>query len=85
MAGDHMTLEEDHCIKYKTPIFIVNWNYRACWILMVYILLYFNIMLGVPEKVFNQSEFDYKLSASSDNDLPVRYESMYIVDSVKRY
>jgi len=48
MAGDHMTLEEDHCIKYKTPMFIVNWNYRACWILMVYILLYFNIMLGVP-------------------------------------
>ena len=85
MAGDHMTLEEDHCLKYKTPMFLVNFNYRLCWLLTAYMLIYCNMMLGVPEKIFNQFEFDYKINASSDNDLPVRYESMYMIDSEKRY
>lgn len=60
MAGDHMNLEEDHCLNYKTPIWIMNLNYRLAWVFMLYIIVYCNCLLGSPEKIFNMHDFDYK-------------------------
>lgn len=85
MAGDHMNLEEDHCLKYKTPIWVMNLNYRLSWLFMLYIVVYCNFLLGTPEKIFNMHDFDYKTQPTSEGESPVRYESIYQIDNRVRY
>ncbi len=85
MAGDHMSLEEEHCLKYKTPTFIMNFSYRFSIVLMIYILFYCNCLLGFPERIFNMHDFDYRTQPTSEGDNFPRYESMYVIYHPPKY
>ena len=84
-AGDHISLEEEHNVKYKTHLSFVFLSYRLAWVLFAYVLIYNHFFLGNIGKSFNVGEWDHRLRPSSERDYPTRYESLYILDRTQKW
>jgi hypothetical protein len=41
-----ISLEEEHSMKYKTHLFIMNASYRVGWFLFLYMAIYSSFLLG---------------------------------------
>jgi hypothetical protein len=50
-ASDHIILEEEHSMNYKSHMLLVNVMYRSAWFLFGYILIWNAFLLGDPGKV----------------------------------
>lgn len=48
-----ISIEEEHSMKYKTHLFLMNASYRFGWFLFVYMLIYGSCMLGDIGAYFN--------------------------------
>ncbi|KAL4460983.1 hypothetical protein ABPG74_016455 [Tetrahymena malaccensis] len=84
-AGDHISLEEEHNVKYKTHLSFVYLSYRLAWVLFAYVLIYNHFLLGDLGKTFNVGEWDHRIKQSADKDYPTRYESLYILDRTQKW
>ena len=84
-AGDHINLEEEHNVKYKTHMFLVNFNYKFAWFLTFYAMVYTGMALGEQGRAFNVKDIDIPVNPSGDNEFPTRYERFYAVDRPQKY
>ena len=57
-GGDMISLEEEHCVKYKTHMFITNVSYRVASFLFVYMLIYASFLLGDMGSITNVATYD---------------------------
>mmetsp|Transcript_12751 Transcript_12751/g.10897 ORF Transcript_12751/g.10897 Transcript_12751/m.10897 type:complete len:136 (-) Transcript_12751:156-563(-) len=76
-AADHISLEEEHSGKYKTPMFFVNISYRLAIFLMFYMIWYTSFYLDDVGRVFSIARHDYNARRKMTKDKPVRYEKVY--------
>lgn len=84
-AGDHINLEEEHNVKYKTHMIFVNLSYRVAFMVFGYFLIYWTFFLGDVGKYFNIADWDHLINPVSDYDNPIRYESLYVMLKPQKY
>ena len=85
MSGDHINLEEEHNIKYKTHMAFVNFSYRLAWFFFGYVTIYASFFLGEQGHIFNVADYDHLMNPSSNDDFPTRYEKLYISERPMKY
>jgi len=79
-GGDMISLEEEHSMKYKTHLFLMNVSYRAGWFLFVYMCVYGTFFLGDIGAMFTFSQENNLIEANPDDEEICRYETLYIKD-----
>lgn len=80
-----ISLEEEHSMKYKTHLFIMNASYRVGWFLFLYMAIYGSFLLGDVGQVFNISMENNLIEPNPDDDELCRYETLYIRDKPMKY
>lgn len=84
-SADHINLEEEHNVKYKTPMFFVNLSYRFALFLSFYMIVYTSFYLDDVGKVFIQNEHSYAASTHNNQDVAARYEKVYVKGKLSSY
>jgi hypothetical protein len=80
-----ISLEEEHSMKYKTHLFLMNVSYRFGWFFFVYMVFFASFMLGDIGAAFNFSVEDTLANPSPDDDEICRYETLYIKDKPMKF
>lgn len=80
-----ISLEEEHSMKYKTHLFIMNVSYRVGWFLFVYMWVYGSFLLGDIGATFNFSVEETLNNPMPDDDEICRYETLYIKDKPMKF
>ena len=63
-----ISLEEEHCMKYKTHMFITNLSYRFGSFLFVYMLIYASFLLGDMGAITNSSTYEQLCNPNPEDD-----------------
>ena len=80
-GADMISMEEEHSMKYKTHLFLMNASYRFGWFLFGYMIIYGSFYLGDIGAAFNFSLEDQLANPSPDDNEVCRYETLYIRDT----
>lgn len=84
-AGNSMSMEEEHSIKYKTPIPLVNFSNRASIFILTYVVIACCFYIGDIAEIFWELDKEPEFMPDHNKNHSFNYQMVYILDRPVKY